>query len=186
MEEEQVTTDRETRPVPDPFVVVATQNAVERERTYELPVAEVDRFMKRLELGYPSAADESEVLRRAAADHPIETVEPVTSVAELRRARRTAAEVVVEEPVREYVTALARYTREHGALGVSPRGAISLLHAAQGRAVLSGRDYVIPDDVKAEAPVVLAHRVRANTGGALGDDQAENLVSEALDRVTPE
>ena len=186
MEEEQVTTDRETRSVPDPFVVVATQNAVERERTYELPVAEIDRFMKRLELGYPSAEDESEVLRRAVGHHPIDDVSPVTTVAELRRARATAANVTVEEPIRDYVTSLAGYTREHGALGVSPRGAIALLHAAQARAIFDERDYVVPDDVKTEAPTVLAHRVRANNGGALGGDAARDLVGQALQRVTPE
>jgi len=186
MEEEQVTTDRVTRDVPDPFVVVATQNAVERERTYELPVAEVDRFMKHLELGYPGREDEQEVLRRAVGSHPIEGVEPIADVATLRRARKTAAEVTVEAPIREYVTELVAYTREHGALGASPRGAISLLHAAQARAVLDGRDYVVPDDVKQEAPSVLTHRIRADNGGSLGGESARDLVGKALQRVSPE
>jgi MoxR-like ATPase len=166
MEEEQVTVDGETRPVPDPFVVIATQNAVERDRTFELPVAELDRFMKRLHLGYPS-----------------EEVEPVTTVRDLSRARAATAEVTVEAPVREYVTRLATYTREHADLGASPRATILLLRAAQARAVLDGRDYVVPDDVKTEAECVLSHRVRADHGGAIGDEDAADVVRTALSRV---
>jgi MoxR-like ATPase len=183
MEEEQVTVDGETRPVPDPFVVIATQNAVERDRTFELPVAELDRFMKRLHLGYPSEEEESEVLRRVVGGHPIEEVEPVTTVRDLSRARAATAEVTVEAPVREYVTRLATYTREHADLGASPRATILLLRAAQARAVLDGRDYVVPDDVKTEAECVLSHRVRADHGGAIGDEDAADVVRTALSRV---
>jgi MoxR-like ATPase len=183
MEEEQVTVDGETRSVPDPFLVIATQNAVERDRTFELPVAELDRFMKRLHLGYPTAEEESEVLRRVVGGHPIEEVEPVTTVRDLARARATTAQVTAEAPVREYVTRLATYTREHADLGASPRATILLLRAAQARAVLDGRDYVVPDDVKTEAETVLAHRVRADHGGAIGDEDAADVVRTALSRV---
>jgi len=186
MAEEQVTVDGETRSLPDPFIVIATQNEVERNRTYELPVAEVDRFLKRIELGYPDADDESEVLRRVVGEHPIESVEPVASIGDLRAARAATAAVNVEEPIREYATALARWTREHAALGVSTRGIVRLLRAAQGRAVLGGREYVVPDDVKAEATATLVHRVRADQGGAVGDDAARRVVEEALAEVTPE
>jgi MoxR-like ATPase len=182
MEEGQVTVDGTTRDVPDPFTVVATQNSIERDRTYELPIAELDRFMKKLRLGYPSAADESEVLARAVGDHPIEALDAVATTADLRAAREAVAAVSVEEAVRSYVTRLARYTREQSDLGVSPRGSIALLRAAQARAVLDGRDYVIPDDVQREAVVTLAHRTRPADGSASGRGGRE-LVEAALDRV---
>ncbi|MFC7156358.1 AAA family ATPase [Halomarina halobia] len=178
MEETQVTVDGETHVVPDPFVVIATQNSVERDRTYELPAAELDRFMKKLHLGYPDAADESEVLARVVGDHPIEGLDPVATAEDVRAARRAVSRVRVEADVREYVTELARYTRDHAQLGVSPRGSISLLRAAQARAVLDGRDYVIPDDVQREAVVTLAHRIRETPGG---DRTARDVVGAALD-----
>ncbi|MGB9986768.1 AAA family ATPase [Salarchaeum japonicum] len=186
MEEGQVTVDGTTHPLPDPFTVIATQNAVERDRTYELPVAEVDRFTKKLHLGYPSPDEEVAVIERAVGDHPIDSVDAVASVADLRRARATAASVTVAEPVRQYVTRLSGYTREHASLGVSPRGSIALVRAAQGRATLDGREYVTPDDVKAEAPSVLAHRIRADPGGAVGGEAGERIVEQALSRVDPE
>jgi len=186
MEEAQVTADGETRALPDPFVVVATQNAVERDRSYELPVAELDRFMKKLRLGYPGREQEIDVLDRAVGGHPIDDIEAVASVEDLRRARAATAGVEVARPVKEYVTELARYTRDHAALGVSPRGSISLLRASQGRAVLDGRDYVVPDDVQAEAEAVLAHRIRAEAGASLGGEPARTLVQRALQRVAVE
>ncbi|MBO4249397.1 MoxR family ATPase [Halomicrobium sp. IBSBa] len=179
MEEEQVTVDGDTRDVPDPFTVIATQNTVEQNRTYALPMAELDRFMKKLHLGYPSADDEAAMLARVVSDHPIERLSPVASVAEFRRAQRTVSDVTIEAPLREYATRLARYTREHGQLGVSPRGSIALLRAAQARAVLDGRDYVVPDDVRAEARVVLPHRIRTDTAEQTG----AGLVRTALDTV---
>jgi MoxR-like ATPase len=177
MEEAQVTVDGTTRPVPQPFTVIATQNSVGPGRTYELPIAERDRFIKRIELGYPTAADEREILTRATGHHPIESLDPVASSEELRRAQATAAAVTLREPVREYAVDLATYTREHARLGVSPRGTIALLRAAQARALLSGREYVIPDDVQREAPVVLPHRIE-NEG-----DPEDSLVARALERV---
>ena len=179
MEEGTVTVDGTTHTMPDPFLVVATQNSVERDRTYELPAAELDRFMMKLHLGYPEASEESQVLANVVGDHPIETLDPVANVADLVAARRTTAAVTVEEPVRDYVTALARYTRENAQLGVSPRGSISLLRAAQGRAVLDGRDYVIPDDVQAETRNVFVHRIRTASGAGT----AAELVDSALSSV---
>ena len=160
MEESQVTVDGTTHALDDPFTVIATQNAVERNRTYELPIAEVDRFMKRLELGYPAPDDESAMLDEVVGTHPIETLEPVATLDQLRAARATVAEITVEAPVREYVTGLANHTRERAQLGVSPRGSLALLRAGQARAALDGREYVLPDDVQREAVVTLAHRVR--------------------------
>ncbi len=177
MEEQQVTVDGVTRELPDPFTVIATQNDVEPGRTYELPLAEIDRFMKKLRLGYPNRADETEMLDRTAGEHPIESLEPVATTEELRRARATVGEVGVSEPVREYVTDLAAYTREHAQLGVSPRGSIALVRAAQARAVIDGRDYVVPDDVQTEASSVFAHRVRPRTGSESGLDVVEDALS---------
>jgi len=180
MEEEQVTVDGETRDVPDPFTVIATQNTVERDRTYELPAAELDRFLKKLDLGYPDAEEEVDLLARTAGEHPIESLDPVATVGDLRDARTVTGSVTVEAPIREYVTRLSRYTRERSRLGVSPRGSISLVRAAQARAVLEGRDYVLPDDVQVEAEPTLAHRIRG------GEGDAGDLVRAAIEDVPVE
>ncbi|MCH8994171.1 MAG: MoxR family ATPase [Chloroflexi bacterium] len=169
MEETQVTVDGETRDLPDPFTVIATQNAVEPNRTYDLPFAEVDRFMKKLHLGYPDPDEEAEMLGRTVGHHPIESLEAVTDLETIVRARETVANVTVEEPVREYATRLAGHTREHAHIGVSPRATISLLRAGQARAAVNGRDYVVPDDLQYEAPVVLPHRIKTNGRDHDGD-----------------
>ncbi|RQG92784.1 AAA family ATPase [Natrarchaeobius halalkaliphilus] len=182
MEEEQVTVDGDTRELPDPFVVIATQNAVEPNRTYDLPFAELDRFMKKLELGYPEPDEETELLGRTVGGHPIESLEPVTDRETIVRARETVAKVRVEEPVRAYATRLAGYTRENARVGVSPRGTIALLRAAQARAITEHREYVVPTDVKIEAPVVLGHRIRTDDRARDGD----RVVEEALERVPVE
>ena len=182
MEEDQVTVDGETRALPTPFTVIATQNAVEPNRTYELPFAELDRFTKKLHLGYPDPDEESELLGRTVGDHPIESLEPVTDRETLVRARETVSTVRVEKPVRDYVTRLSGYTREHAHIGASPRGTIALLRAAQARAATEGRDYVLPDDVQAEAPAVLAHRIRTTDRERDGDA----VVADAVERVPVE
>ena len=182
MEEEQVTVDGETRALPDPFTVIATQNNVEPNRTYELPMAEIDRFMKKLHLGYPDEMDETELLGRVAGEHPIRSLDPVASVEDVVRARDAVARVTVQEPVRAYVSRLASYTREHAQLGVSPRGSIAVIRAAQARAVLEGRDYVVPDDVQTEVPSVWNHRVR--TGAA--SEPGSVVVADALESIRVE
>jgi MoxR-like ATPase len=181
MEESQVTVDGEAHAVPDPFTVIATQNDVEPDRTYELPVAEVDRFAKKIRLGYPSETEETELLGRIAGDHPIDSLEPVAATRDVRRARRTVAGVIVREPVRAYVSRLARHTRDHARLGVSPRGAIALVRTSQARAVLDGREYVLPDDVQTEAPSVWSHRIRTDS-----DLDGAAVVQRALDAVDVE
>jgi len=180
MEEEQVTVDGETHTVPQPFTVIATQNTVERDRTYELPMAELDRFMKKLELGYPGPEEEAEMLDRTVGHHPIEDLSAVATLADLREARAATADVTVSEDIREYVTWLVQYTRRHAELGVSPRGALAVLQAAQGRAVLDGRDYVIPDDIQTEAPLVFVHRIRTDST----QSTAEAVVENALEKVS--
>ena len=182
MEERQVTTDGETRRLPDPFCVIATQNDVEPGQTYDLPVAEVDRFTKKIRLGYPDTDEEAEIIGRMAGDHPVESVEPVAAIDDVRRARATVGEIEATEELRRYVARLAVHTRRNARLGVSPRGSLALLRASQARAALDGRDYVIPDDVQTEAPTVFAHRIRSDSGGA---DGAE-IVADALDRVPVE
>ncbi len=182
MEEGQVSVDGTTRELPQPFTVIATQNTVERHKAYDLPMAELDRFMTKLRLGYPDAAEETAMLGAVVGNHPIDTLEPVATLSELQTARETVAQVTVEEPVRAYATRLAAYTRDHARLGVSPRGSINLLRAAQARAVLSGRGYVVPDDLQAEAPVVLPHRIRTDSS----EQTAEDLVGAALDGVAVE
>jgi MoxR-like ATPase len=183
MEESQVTVDGETREMPEPFIVIATQNAVESDRTYELPAAQIDRFMKQIRIGYPENEDESEVLRRAAGHHPIEELTPVATARDLLRARETVVGVTVEEPIREYVIDLATYTRRNAVLGVSPRGAIQLVRAAKARAVLDGREYVVPDDIKAEALSVFGHRIRRGSDDRIGSEASRELAKAALDRV---
>lgn len=178
MEESQVTVDGETRSLPDPFLVIATQNTVETDRTYDLPVAERDRFTKQLSLGYPDGDEESALLGRVVGNHPIEELSPVVSLDEVRRARATSTAVTAAEPVREYITRLAAYTREQAKIGVSPRGSIALLRSAQARAVLDGRDYVVPDDVQSEAPVVLPHRI------VEGSLRGEQVTTKALETVS--
>ncbi|WP_324756375.1 AAA family ATPase [Haloarcula sp. GH36] len=182
MEEGQVSVDGTTHAVPSPFTVIATQNTVERNRAYDLPMAELDRFMTKLHLGYPAADEESAMLGEVVGHHPIEELTSVATLEQLSAAQNTVADVTVEEPIRTYATRLARFTREHAELGVSPRGSISLLRAAQARAVLDGREYVVPDDVQTEAPVVLPHRIRTDSS----DQSAADLVRDALDTVSVE
>ena len=179
MAEEQVTVDGETRTLPNPFTVIATQNDVEPGRTYDLPMAEIDRFMKKLRLGYPNEDEETALLQRVAGDHPIDSLDPVATLDDLRGARATVANVTLSEPVRRYVSRLATHTRNNASLGVSPRGAIALVRAAQARAVLDGRDYVIPDDVQTEAPSVWSHRIDADRSGSA-------VVEAALEAVPVE
>jgi MoxR-like ATPase len=183
MEEGQVTVDGTTRSVPDPFTVVATQNDVEPSRTYELPVAELDRFTKKVRLGYPDAAEETEMLDRVVGVHPIETLEPVTDAETLLSAIATVAEVTTEAGVREYAARLAAYTREHAVIGASPRATIALLRTAQARAVLDGRGYVVPEDVKREAPSVFGHRIREVEAGL---EDGPELARRATEQVPVE
>ncbi|SDR39654.1 AAA family ATPase [Natronobacterium texcoconense] len=183
MEEKQVTVDGTTRSLPDPFTVIATQNAVDPDRTYELPFAERDRFMKKLRLGYPDPDEEAELLGRTVGNHPIESLESVTDRETVVRARETVANVRVEEPVREYATRLVGYTRDHAHIGASPRATISLLRAAQARAVIDGREYVVPDDLQTEAPVVLSHRIETAGRNTKSGDE---IVADALERVPVE
>ncbi len=166
MEERQVTIEGQARLLPDPFIVVATQNPIEYEGTYPLPEAQLDRFLLKLHVGYPSAEQEQEVLRRhdeGLDPHDVASVvRPVASAADLAAARVLVDAVRVEAPVLAYIVSLAQATRDSASLslGVSPRGSAMLLHAAKAWAWLSGREFVTPDEVKAIAKPALRHRVQ--------------------------
>ncbi|WP_146552670.1 MoxR family ATPase [Rummeliibacillus sp. SL167] len=161
MEEAAVTIDGETVQIPKPFFVMATQNPIEYEGTYPLPEAQLDRFLLKLKMGYPSHDDEIEVLRRAEGIRPIEALTAVVTIDELKALQQEVKTVHVDELVKSYIVELARATREHQYvyLGASPRGSIALMKASQAYALLKGRRYVTPDDVQFLAPFVFAHRI---------------------------
>ena len=178
MSEFQVSADGLTRPLPQPFMVLATQNPVEFEGTFPLPEAQLDRFMLRMTLGYPSFDEERQVLADQRHGHPIDALAPVAELAELQALQADVGDVHADETVIEYLLRLVRATREHGdiALGASARGSLGLHKTAQARAALQGRDYVLPDDVKALAPWVLPHRILIKPDSALRGITAVELV----------
>ena len=184
MEERQITEGGVTRSLPDPFFVIATQNPVESSGTFPLPEAQLDRFLMRLRPGYPDSAGELDILNRYIRNDPLAELEPVVTAAELIDARASYSAVRVSEPVRRYIVAVTEATRVHPevTLGVSPRGMLWLLRAAQVHAAISGRDYVLPDDIKRLAPPVFAHRLVTRTAYGAGG-RAEELVGEILQSV---
>ena len=161
MEERQVSAEGETRPLPRPFLVLATQNPVELEGTFPLPEAQLDRFLLRVRLGYPSAEEEGAIVRRFEGSDPLPALRPVIGPEELLRLAAAAGRIHLGDAVLKYAVRIVRATREHAdtELGASPRATLALTRAARGLALLRGRAYVIPDDVKALAPAVLTHRL---------------------------
>ena len=185
MQERQITIDGKTMPLPRPFLVLATQNPIELEGTFPLPEAQVDRFMMRVKVGYPSAQDEGAMILRFERDDPMSELKAVVEPDNLREMQRAVREIRVEASVRDYVVAIARATREHAAveLGTSPRGTLFLYHAAQAYAALNGRNFVLPDDVKYLAPFVLTHRLIISAQTRLRGRRAEDVVTEVVDAV---
>jgi MoxR-like ATPase len=185
MEERQITVDGTTRPLPRPFVVLATQNPIEYEGTFPLPEAQLDRFLLRIRLRYPEMEDEIRILKRQQFRHPLEDLERVASVEELSQAQEAAKAVYVAPAVERYMVELARQTREHpeAYLGASPRGSLALYRAGRARAAVLGRDFVLPDDVKALALSALAHRVIPGPAARLRDMTAERIVQEVVETV---
>ncbi len=186
MQERQVSAEGETRPLPDPFLVLATQNPVELEGTFALPEAQLDRFLLRIELGYP----EEEAERRIAARHqasaePLDRVEPVASADDVSALRDAARRVHVSEEVERYLVALVRATRDHEdvRLGASPRSSVALYRAAQAQALLAGRDFVLPDDVRTLAPAVLEHRLLLDVDRELRGASVGGVVESVLEQV---
>jgi MoxR-like ATPase len=182
MEEHQVTVDGQTYPMYDPFLIIATQNPIEYEGTFPLPEAQLDRFLIRIQLGYPSPAEELVVLSAQQYEHPIANLKQVVSAAELTAAQHAIRDVYVAEEIKRYIIDLVNATRNHPKvyLGASPRGSLALFRCAQTRAAMAGRDYVIPDDVKALAEVTLAHRIIAHDR----DENTRIIVQEVL-QYTP-
>jgi MoxR-like ATPase len=185
MEERQITVDGTTRPLPRPFLVLATQNPIEYEGTFPLPEAQVDRFLMRLRLGYPSTIDEVRVLERQQYRHPFEELEQVVSLEDLLQAQEAVKGVFVSAALKRYIVELNHQTRQHADvyLGSSPRGSLALYRTSQARAAMAGRDYVLPDDIKYLAIPTLAHRVILGPGARLRDLTAEQVVDEILHGV---
>ncbi len=185
MEERQVTVDGVTYPMAEPFLVLATQNPIEYEGTFPLPEAQVDRFMMRITLGYPSPADEILMLDSQKVSHPVQSLEQVVTVEELLAAQAAVKRVYVDDLIKEYIVALTNATRRHPDvyLGASPRGSLALYKTGRARAAIQGRDYVIPDDIKALAEPTLAHRLIISPSARIKNVDPRALIQETLNSV---
>lgn len=185
MEEHQVTVDGVTHLLPQPFMVLATQNPIEYEGTFPLPEAQVDRFLMRIRLGYPSTEDEINILERQQFRHPINELKQVITAEELTQIQEAIKEVYVSPAIKHYIVHLSNQTRQHPEvyLGASPRGSLALYRTGQARAAMKGRDFVLPDDIKALAVSTLAHRVILGPSARLRDLSPQQIVEEILGSV---
>ncbi len=185
MGEGQITVDGETRPLPRPFLVIATQNPIEYEGTFPLPEAQLDRFLFKLRLGYLTTAQESAMLVNLGRQHPIDTLGQAVDGMTLPDLTRQVWAVQVEESLRTYIVNLIQATRTHPdlALGASPRGSLALYRGAQARAAVLGRDYVLPDDIQALAPLALPHRCIVKPESALRGRTAEQIIADVVESV---
>jgi MoxR-like ATPase len=185
MQERQVTVDGVSYQLPPPFMVMATQNPIEYEGTYPLPEAELDRFTMRIAIGYPPHAEEARMLSENAAETPLDALESVAAAQEVLSAIEDTRSVFVEESLNRYVVAVLRHTRTDNRLflGASPRAGLALLRVAKARALLAARDFVEPDDVKAVAPTVLAHRLILSPEARSGGMDAEDIVRDVIERT---
>jgi MoxR-like ATPase len=185
MEERQVTVDGVTYPMDRPFLVLATQNPIEYEGTFPLPEAQLDRFMMRVSLGYPDSADEITMLDRQQHTHPVTRIGQVVSAEELVNAQTRIKDIYLDDLVKEYIVRLVDATRKHPDvyLGASPRGSIALYKTGQARAAILGRDYVIPDDIKALAMVSLAHRLIISPSARIKNVDPRAVIQEILDSI---
>jgi MoxR-like ATPase len=185
MEERQVTVDGITYPTPQPFLVIATQNPIEYEGTFQLPEAQLDRFLMRVDLGHPAPADEIVILEAQQYVHPIQTLEQVVSSKELMDAQEQIKSIYVDDLVKEYIVELVDASRKHPDvyLGASPRGSLAMFRTSQARAVLDGRDYVTPDDIKFLAQATLAHRMIISPAARIKNVDSRSIVDELLRSV---
>ncbi len=185
MQERQATVDGETRSLPEPFLVMATQNPIEMEGTFPLPEAQLDRFMLRIDLGYPTPEEESDILLRFERDIALQDLEPATTAEELGRFQQAVTRVRVDDTVRMYVVAIAQSSRENAGLvlGASPRATLALYKTSQAKAAIEGRDFVTPDDVKGMAPYVLPHRLLLTSNSRLRGRSADQIVQEVLNAI---
>ena len=182
MEERQVTVDGVTYRTPDPFMVMATQNPIEYEGTFPLPEAQLDRFLIRLELGYPSAQDETAMMRAQLHGHPVGELAQVCDAGDVLGLQAAVRDVYVDILVQQYIVSIATGTRDHSAvyLGASPRGSLALQRLGQARAVLEGRDYVLPDDVKSLVYPALGHRIILNAQARVKGGTPAQVVEDVL------
>jgi MoxR-like ATPase len=185
MEERQITVDGTTYPLPKPFMVLATQNPIEYEGTFPLPEAQLDRFLMRIRLGYPEREQEINILERQQFRHPIEDLQQVVSVEELMQAQEAVKEIFVAPLVKSYLVEVNRQTRQHAEvyLGASPRGSLALFRTGQARAAVQGRDFVLPDDIKALVLSTLGHRVILGPAARLRDLNADQILQEILSKI---
>jgi len=188
MQDHQVSADNVTYTLPEPFIVIATQNPIEYEGTYPLPESQLDRFTLRLKIGYPSRKDEIRILRDRIGPHCIDTLDSVLTAGDILTLHGQATEVSVDDAIVDYLMSIVEETRSHPDidLGVSPRGALALYEVAQAYALVRGRDYVLPDDIKVLAVAVLSHRVVLRTQRdtlTRVSEEAERIVNEILDSV---
>ncbi|HID87406.1 MAG TPA: MoxR family ATPase [Anaerolineae bacterium] len=185
MQEGQVTVDGVTYPLPRPFLVLATQNPIEYEGTFPLPEAQLDRFLMRISLGYPDPEDEITILDSQRVVHPVETIGQVVDAEGFLAIQRAVKDVYINDLIKEYIVSIVNATRRHPDtyLGASPRGSLALYKTSQARAALLGRDYVIPDDIKALAEVTLAHRLIVNPSARIKDIDPRIIIEEILSSV---
>ncbi len=185
MEEHQVTVDGITHSIDRPFMVIATENPVEYEGVFPLPEAQLDRFMVRIQLGYPSFEDEVSIMDSQRVHHPLDSLGSVTTADEVSGAQEAVKEVFVHDQMKRYIVSLVHETRSHGdaALGASPRASLALFRGCQALALLRGRDYVLPDDVKELAVTVMGHRVIATPAARMKRVDTSRIVEEVVDRV---
>lgn len=185
MQERQVTVDGVTRPLPYPFLVMATQNPIELEGTFPLPEAQTDRFLLRVNVGYPEREEERQILRRFRTEDPLSSIRPVVSEEEIRTANHACRRVHVHPVLEDYVLDLVRATREDAAvaLGASPRGSLALYRTAQALAAIRNRSFVVPDDIKALAMPVLSHRLILNVETRLHERPVEEVLAAVVERV---
>jgi MoxR-like ATPase len=185
MEERQITVDGKTHMLPKPFLVLATQNPIEYEGTFPLPEAQLDRFLLRVRLGYPDAAEEIRVLEQQQYKHPLDTIEQVVSLSEITKAQEAVKEIFVSDGIKQYIVELSRRTRHHPDvyLGSSLRGSLTLFRAGQARASLQGRDFVLPDDIKILAKPALAHRIILSPAARLRDLNSEQVIADLLENL---
>jgi MoxR-like ATPase len=185
MEERQVTVDGVTYPTPTPFLVIATQNPIEYEGTFPLPEAQLDRFLMRVDLGHPAPEDEIVILEAQQYRHPIETLQQTVSAEELLEAQEAIKATYVDDLVKEYIVEVVDASRKHPDvyLGASPRGSLALFRTAQARAVLEGRNYVTPDDIKLLAQATLAHRMIISPAARIKNVDSRSVVDELLRSV---
>ena len=185
MEEGQITVDGVTRQVPQPFVVIATQNPVGTAGTQVLPHAQLDRFMLRLKMGYPDFASQVNILKDRQTANPLDAISPVVNINEVIAMKREVAEIHIADSIYEYVTTLAQHTRENPMiqLGISPRGALAVCRMAKAYAYVNGRDYVVPEDIAAIFSDVSAHRLMLSPKARLANQSAEDILAEILKEV---